>query len=58
MAAMSPMCSIMVARAMGMMVRVEEMSNLARALVWMGMPNQSAWAMGVKSTAPVTRATT
>ena len=58
MAAMSPMCSIMAARAMGMMVRMAPRSNLAMAEAWMGKPKRSAAAMGAKSTSPRTSART
>ena len=47
MADMSPMCSIMVARAMGAMTRMAVTSNLAS---WKGgRPTRPAWATAVKS---------
>ncbi len=48
-AAISPMCSIMVARAMGTMVNtalmkvsLPSMANRPMLSLWMGMPNQAA----------------
>ena len=41
MAEMSPTCSIMVARAMGAMVRMAEASNLA--MTKLGTPKMAAW---------------
>ena len=53
MAAMSPICSIMVASAMGAMVMQALTLNLAMLPVWMARPNQSACWMAVKSTSPM-----
>ena len=64
MAAMSPMCSIIVASAMGTMVNsalmnvsLPSMANRPISSLRSGMPNHAASAMGAKSTAPVASAT-
>ena len=64
MEAMSPICSITVAMAMGMMVKRAEMNsglpskrNRPISLVCRGRPNQAAWPMASKFTAPMARAT-
>ena len=64
MAAISPTCSIMVARAMGMMVNsalmnsgLPSMANRPIASLCRGMPSQAASEIFWKSTAPVTSAT-
>ena len=63
-AAMSPICSIMVASAMGTMVNTALMkvslpsiANRPMESLCRGMPNQAAAPMVWKSTAPVTSAT-
>ena len=64
MAEISPMCSIMVASAMGRMVKralmnsgLPSMANRPMASLCRGMPTHAASEMRWKSTAPVTSAT-
>ena len=68
MAHMSPMCSMMVARAMGIIMAMAEASRLpftpsvakenTVSFSWKGRPTQAASFTGVKSTRPHTAATT